>query len=150
ELYSVMSGLGDGSSLSEDARDFYSYHLARNLFKRGKFDEAKERFIKVEIKSPYYVKSLFHLGIISNLQMDPHKAIRYFSRVVELSHRLPNIESVAQQAILNIARVFYEAKDYIKAVHHYSLIPRNSENYLVAQLEASWAFLLIEKPNNTL
>lgn len=51
---------------------------------------------------------------------------------------------------LNIARVYYETKRYREALQYYAQIPRESDNWLQALFEASWAFFLMQKHNNTL
>ena len=51
---------------------------------------------------------------------------------------------------MNIARIYYAEKSFEKAIEYYAKIPRNSENWLPSLLEASWAFLLLKKANNSL
>lgn len=51
---------------------------------------------------------------------------------------------------MNIARVNYEIKRFPEAISYYGQIPRDSENWLDAIWEASWAFFFMEKFNNSL
>jgi tetratricopeptide (TPR) repeat protein len=55
-----------------------------------------------------------------------------------------------EMSLMNIARVNYEIKRFPEAISYYGQIPRDSDNWLDAIWEASWAFFFMEKFNNSL
>lgn len=138
------------SKIPGPARGFYFYYKGVEEFSRKKYKQAKRSFKLVTSSSNYYLKALFHLGVIANLNGKKGRAISYFEKV---SNRSPETKSGAWlrgQALLNLARVHYEAKRYRSALNYYREIPRESSNWLEAVFEGAWAFFLMQNHNNTL
>ena len=69
------------------------------------------------------------------------RAISYFMKVKANS----DSEWLQEIANLNIARVHYEARRYRQSLRYYAEIPRESDNWLQALFEGSWAFFFDEK-----
>lgn len=139
------SRLNDSSKLS----NLYSYYKGIQSFDRKNYDEATTFFEKIGEKSDLYAKSLFYRGISENSRGEPGKGLKFFLKISSLEN-IPNRDWILEQAHLNIARSYYELKEFVKAIEYYSKIPRDSDNWLTAIFEASWAFFLMERPNNTL
>src|SRR5690606_26403190 len=117
---------------------------------KRRFEKAESFFRKVPSTSPYHVRAQFHLGVVANLQGSHSSAISYFQKVRDSAPRDEKGAWIREQANLNIARVHYETKRYRSAIQYYAQIPRESDNWLQALFEASWAFFLMQKHNNTL
>ena len=149
-MQSLLAKGLDPNATPEASRAFFYYYLGKDQFAKSHWGEAKNAFARITLKSPFFVKASFHLGIIQALENEPAKAIRSFHNVIRHANRLGNAEWLREQATINIARIHYEAKDFVRAIASYAKIPRNSDNWLTALFEASWAFFLMEKPNNTL
>ena len=132
------------------ARGFYFYYKGIESFSIKRFKSAKSYFKRVQSRSQYYLKALFHLGVIANLSGKHGKGVTYFKKVTELAEDEENGDWLTEQANLNIARIYYETKKYRDAIAYYARIPRESDNWLQALFEASWAFFIMEKSNNTL
>ncbi len=131
-------------------RGYYDYYLGRDSFSHSQWTVAKQAFERVGAKSLYSAKASFHLGVLAALENDSMKAVRHFTNALSTSKKLPNAAWIQEQTYLNLARIHYANKDYVRAIAHYAKIPRNSENWLTALFEGAWAFFLMEKPNNTL
>lgn len=140
----------DPSYVPGPARGFYFYYLGIEAFNRRKFEQAASYFTKVPAGSPYYAKALFHLGVVSNLRGSHSKAVGYFERARSGAPAGDQGEWLREQANLNIARVNYEVKRYRVALSYYSQIKRESDNWLQALFEASWAFFMMQNHYNTL
>ena len=141
----------DPAAVPGPARGFYFYYLGIEAFNKRRFEEAAANFRRVPSGSPYYTKALFHLGVVANLSWSHSDAIRNFESV--RSGARSDDEGGAwlrEQANLNIARVYYETKRYRESIQYYAQLPRESDNWLEAIFEASWAFFLMQKHNNTL
>ncbi len=133
--------------IPNSARGFYFYYQGVEAYTADKYAQAAKNFTKVPSGSPYFYKAMFHMGVIANLSGRQSKALSYFERVLSAGSIS---REMREAAILNIARVYYESRQYEKAIRYYGKIPRDSDSWLEALWEASWAFFLIKKHNNTL
>jgi hypothetical protein len=128
------------------AKGFYFYYMGAEAFDRGKFEQAADYFKRVP-NGTYYGKAQFRLGVIANRAGAHSRAISYFESVRSSAG---NDDWLREQTNLNIARVHYETKNFLGALQHYALIPRESDNWLEAIFESAWAFFLMTKHNNVL
>lgn len=132
------------SSISGAARGFYFYYKGLEDFSNQKYSNASKNFSRVNSTSNYYYKSQFHLGVISTLSGSHARAIRYFQ---ESSSGSPTLRT---QSILNMARVYYEKKQFRKAFRQYANIQRDDDYWLDTIFESAWAFFILKKHNNVL
>ena len=140
----------DPANVPGPARGFYFYYLGIEAFNRRRFEEALGYFRRVPSGSPYHVRAVFHLGVVSNLAGQHSQAINFFESVRNSARRDEEGEWLREVANLNIARVNYEVKRYRESIQYYAQIPRDSDNWLDAIFEAAWAFFLMQKHNNVL
>ena len=138
------------ASIPGPARGFYFYYKGVESFGRKRYKSAHGFFKRVQSSSQYYIKALFHMGVIASISGKPQKGLKFFEKVRDLSSDVTNGSWLREQTALNIARIHYEKKDFREAIRYYAQIPRQSDNWLQALFEASWAFFLMEKANNTL
>jgi hypothetical protein len=132
------------------ARGFYFYYRGVEAFGTNRFEIAEGNFKRVPSSSPYFLGAQFHLGVIANIAGNRSRAIPYFERVLSGQKSFRATQEMREMAIMNIARVHYENKDYRRSIEYYAQIPRDSDNWLEIIWEASWAFFLMQKHNNTL
>jgi hypothetical protein len=140
----------DPSAIPGAARGFYFYYLGVEQYSQGKFKAARNYFDKVPPGSSYASGSEFHLGVIANLAGRHSEAITNFKRVRERISGDENRQLLWEMATMNLARVHYEIRRFPEALSYYGEIPRDSDNWLDALWEASWAYFMIQKHNNTL
>ena len=131
------------------ARGFYFYYKGIEAFDRKQFNKAQEYLSRVSAGSSLYPKAQFHLGVVFNLNGDAARAVSSFERSMSEA-KGPGADWLKEQANLNIARVYYEKKDFRKSMRYYAEIPRRSDSWLQAMFESSWAFFILQKFNNTL
>jgi len=143
----VRGGKVAPDSIPGKAKGFYFYYLGAEAFEQQKFEKAADYFKKVPGGSVYYSKAQFHLGVIANRAGAHSRAISFFESARSSGGA---DEWVREQSDLNIARVHYETKSFTQALQYYAKIPRESDNWLEAIFESSWAFFLMAKHNNTL
>ena len=133
------------SKISGVSRGFYFYYKGLESFSDRKYEQASRHFSRINTSSSsYYYKAQFHLGVIATIRNNPTRAIKYFQ-----SSRLGS-KVLREQANLNIARVYYEKKNYLQAFQSYNKIPRDSDYWLDTIFESAWAYFLIKKHNNVL
>lgn len=154
QIVQLVSGRNGGNLNPElipgSARGFYFYYQGVESFEDRKYEAAARYFKAVPGGSPYYLRAQFHLGVISNLQGRHSQAISYFSGVASGARRDDEGEHLRASAIMNIARVEYETKRYTESLMQYYRVGRDSDLWLDAQFEGSWAFFMIQKHNNAL
>lgn len=138
------------SDVPGPARGFYFYYLGVEAFSARALEKAGDYFEKVPSGSSYFLGAQFHLGVIANLSGQHSRAVSYFERVLSASRNEDDLQEMREMSIMNIARIYYETKRYAEAIGYYGQIPRDSENWLDAIWETSWAFFFMQKFNNTL
>lgn len=138
------------SEVPGPARGFYFYYLGIEKFQQKRWQKARFFFSKVPSSSSYYIGALFHIAVVTNLSGSHSRAISLFDRVFQLTQGRKKYVEINHLALMNLARIHYETRRYREAIEYYSQVPRNSDQWLTAIWEASWAFFFIEKFNNTL
>lgn len=133
-------------SVPGKARGFFFYYQGLEAFSEEKWNTASEHFTRVNSSSQYYNKAQFHLGVIANLRGSYSSAISYFEKAKQRGAS----RKLRTQANLNIARVYYERKDYRRSFKYYAMVDRKSNYWLDTIFESSWAFFILSKHNNTL
>ena len=106
-------------------------------------------FKKVPSRSPYYMQAIFHLGVVSNLAGRHGKAINYFEKVVAMT-RGNLFKKLERKLGLTLLVFTLRRKGLQRSISYYGRVSRNSENWLDALWESSWAFFYMQKFNNTL
>jgi hypothetical protein len=140
----------DPSAIPGPARGFYFYYLGVEQYTAGKYRAARSYFERVPPGSTYSPGAEFHLGVIANLSGRHSEAISMFRKVRDRISRDPTKSLLWEQATMNLARVYYETRRFDDSISFYAQIPRNSDNWLDALWEASWAYFMTQKHNNTL
>ncbi|MES2743959.1 MAG: tetratricopeptide repeat protein [Bdellovibrionota bacterium] len=138
------------SDVPGPARGFYFYYKGVEAFGDKSLENADKFFEMVPSGSPYQLGALFHQGVIANLQGRHSRSIALFEKVLSGTRDRPEYKELNEMSLMNIARVNYEIKRFTEAISYYGQIPRDSENWLDAIWESSWAFFFMEKFNNTL
>ncbi|MCY4444646.1 MAG: hypothetical protein OXC44_07605 [Proteobacteria bacterium] len=132
------------SNISGAARGFYFYYQGLEAFSKKAWQKASRSFSRINSSSTYYHKAQFHLGVISALRNNLARAIKYFQTAQAGS------DTLAVQASLNMARSYYEKRNFRKAFQHYANVQRDNEYWLDTIFESAWAFFILKKHNNVL
>jgi len=98
---------------------------------------------EVEGESRFGAASKYLEGLLYYLNGEPQEAVNQFLEVVRLLN--PRDASfldpkLREQAFLSLARIHYGHKQFAKSVVYYDEIDRDSEQWLTALFEASWAY----------
>lgn len=140
----------DSSYVPGQARGFYFYYLGVEAFSDGSVEKAGEYFQRVPAGSNYGIQAQFYLGVIANLSGKHSRAVDYFERVIAATSANEARAEMREQALMNVGRVLYETKRYRESIKFYRQIPRDSDNWLDALWEASWAFFIMQNHNESL
>lgn len=98
---------------------------------------------QVKEESVFYPRAKYLEGLLSYLDGGHQKSVKAFQEVVRVLNpraggRLD--PKLRELAFLSLARVHYEYRQFNRSVYYYDLIDRDSENWLTALFEASWAY----------
>ncbi len=159
------------SDLPRKHRDELLYLLGRYYFLNEKVP-ASQRYKtslnllkKVSRRNPlFYAKAQYIIGAIYTLAAQPnlpqvqayrYEAARAFLRCGSAASKLPKSkerEKLIELAILGLARIHYEAKNFRGALRYYQVMVerRSSKRWLDSMFEMAWAYLKLGLYSHTL
>jgi outer membrane protein assembly factor BamD (BamD/ComL family) len=132
-----------------ESRDLYNhllYLLGRAKYNDGNFEEAVNLFGQVQRNSTWYVQARFFMGIshVRNHRAQP--AIDSFTNIQDaINEGVRGVEDVGRMndlAWLERARLYYSTRHYDSAVEAWNRVDVDSEYWLDALFEESWAYYL--------
>jgi tetratricopeptide (TPR) repeat protein len=154
-------------SKSGDSKQFYAqllYLLGRSKYSQGEFDEAIKLFEQVPEDSKWYVQAEMFAGISYVRSRQARPAITAFRKILDAAEKkdLEGADNarIEDLAWLSLARMYYTAANKVNeetgerdvdgrllgaAVDAWSRIDTNSEYWLDALFEGSFAFFLADE-----
>ena len=124
-----------------EEKDIFYYRLGELRLKEERYDLSARIFKKVNSKSPIYTKALYKTGLAYAKGKKPSKALVAFQRLYEMSKGRSITDSNRVNAILSIARVYYQNKKWDKAIEYYRFIPRDTWQWHDSIFEQTWAMM---------
>jgi tetratricopeptide (TPR) repeat protein len=101
-------------------------------------------FIKlIETDNPFYPRAKYLEGLLDYLDGADQDAVKAFQEVVRVLNPREGARldpKLRELAFLSLARIHYGYQQFEKSAYYYDLIDRDSENWLTALFEASWAY----------
>lgn len=138
-------------------RDKYAFLVGRQLYNDGDYPQALKLLGEIEQKSDLYVRARYIMGATHVASYDAKKALGEFKRVLRVlmaqrdEGKLTDEDrDLLEKSFLAMARVFYSAGEYNKAIKYYSRIPRSSKLWPLALFESSWAYFQLDLFNKAL
>ncbi|RME22760.1 MAG: hypothetical protein D6806_12425, partial [Deltaproteobacteria bacterium] len=119
----------------------------------GFLSKAKALLIQVSEKSKFYPRAKYLEGIILYKQGNHQDAVEAFKSVVRILHPKRGKfrdDELREKAFFQLARIHYEYKQFRYALFYYDHITPDSEAWLEALFEASWAWFRLGKYQKTL
>ncbi len=98
---------------------------------------------QVDKDSKFYPRAQYLNGLLHYLNGEDQKAVDAFQEVVRVLNPRAGARldpKLRELAFLSLARIHYGYRQFDRAVYYYDLIDRDSENWLTALFEASWAY----------
>jgi outer membrane protein assembly factor BamD (BamD/ComL family) len=98
---------------------------------------------QVGIESAFYPRAKYLEGLLHYLGGAEQKAVDAYQEVVRvLGPKDPKRADpkLREMAFLSLARIHFGHKQFNRSAYYYDLIDRDSENWLTALFEASWAY----------
>ncbi|MCY4645192.1 MAG: hypothetical protein OXB88_11295 [Bacteriovoracales bacterium] len=162
----LTGGMTSFAGLRESVFEYYrkspaiSYIFGLKLFQMGKIEESIEALKKIPSSHPLAPESYLIFGAASLLKKKYATANRYYTGCWKLAERgLARSQnrssqiyftSIGEKCMTHRARLFYERKEYEKALDAWALIPKTSSEWPYLLLEKAWAYYQIKDYNRVL
>ena len=124
-----------------EEKDIFYYRLGELRLKEGRYNLSARIFKRVDSGSPIYVKALYKIGLAYAKEKKPAKALVAFQQIYEMSRDRGITDSNRVNAILSMARVYYQNKKWDKAIEYYRFIPRDTWQWHDSLFEQNWAMM---------
>jgi len=120
--------------------------MGRAKYKDGNFPEAIELFGRVQRSSRFYIQAKFFQGISFVQAHRAQPAIDAFNEIhTALDQGVQGVEDprrMSDLAWLELARLYYSTQHYASAIESWNRVDVDSEYWLDALFEESWAYFL--------
>ena len=124
-----------------EQKDLFYYRLGELRLKEKRYSQAARIFKRVDSSSPVYTKALYKTGLAYSKGRKATKALSVFQSLYEMSKNQGVTDDNRVNALLSIARVYYQNKKWDKAIEYYRFIPRDTWQWHNSLFEQSWAML---------
>ncbi len=124
-----------------EKRDLFYFRLGELRMQEKRYAQAVKIFSRIDANSLVYPQALYKMGhAYSEIKQGP-KALAAFNELYEVSKDKDVTDSNRVNALLSMARVYYQNKKWDKAIEYYRLIPRDTWQWHDSLFEQSWAML---------
>lgn len=124
-----------------EKKDLFYYRLGELRLKERRYNQAAKIFSRVDPSSLAYPKALYKMGLAYSESKQGGKALAAFNELYEISKNKGVTDVNRVNAILSMARVYYQNKKWDKAIEYYRDIPRDTWQWHDSLFEQSWAML---------
>jgi tetratricopeptide (TPR) repeat protein len=122
------------------------YYIAgKYSYKKGKFARAVQYLKLLPKSSKSYLKSRYLLSVLYARLGKGNTSIDLLKEVIDYNGKVSNESEylkLKEMSIIAIARIYYQMKDYDRAILYFNKVPRFSMYWLDAVFESSWAYLM--------
>ncbi len=139
-----------GIPVDDVTRSRIAYLAARENHRRDNHAIASTMLLLVQPQHPDYPDAQSLLGVSKAMQGKHIEALIPLQIAIATGAKAKRGERFAQKANLNIARSYYTAGNFIKAIEYYAKIPRDDPKWLDTQFERAWAHFRIQDMNGAL
>lgn len=124
-----------------EKKDLFYYRLGEMRLKEKDYRKAAKVLSRVEPNSLVYPKALYKMGLAYSEARMGGKALAAFDELYNISKNKGVTDPNRVNAILSMARVYYQNKKWDKAIEYYRNIPRDTWQWHDSLFEQSWAML---------
>ena len=132
------------------SRELLYYRLAEVKHKFGSREEAIRLYKKVTSKSRFFYNALYNMGLAQAELEQTDEALKSFKKLLASRLTAKANDTNKVNAIMGIARTYYQKKEWAKAIDAYSKVPRDHSLWHSALFEKTWAMLRSTRFRSTL
>ncbi|PWU17783.1 MAG: hypothetical protein C5B49_08295 [Bdellovibrio sp.] len=133
-----------------DQKDIVYFRLGEIKLKNNEAPAAAQLFAQVPPNSRYHAAALYKRGLSDLESNHVSEAIKSFNELLASRNGAPVTDPTRVQALIALARSYYQAQDWEKSLEYYREIPRDSELWHDSVFESTWANLRAAKFRSTL
>ncbi len=122
-------------------RDMLSYRIGEFQLRNNQFVEAAQSFSRVQRTSPLFAKAKYLQGVALTQANQLPQALRSFEDLFDSRRAFGPTDPSRVAAQMGIARVYYQQRNWARAIDTYRSVPRDTEAWHDTLFESSWAML---------
>lgn len=123
----------------KDQWDMLRFRIGEVYRDKGDLSRAAKYFGKVPADSPFYSQAKYQEGLARAELKQNKLALRNFAQLLDYRQDAGITDEIRVAAVLGLARTYYQAKQWDKAIDMYRKVPRDSEFWHDSLFELSWA-----------
>ena len=142
-----------GLSVDKDTQSRMAYLAARGANRTGNYATALAILKMVSDKDPNYAEAKQLEGIVLSLQGRPKDALAPLLIAEAILKQREASAANDKQLVelhMNIARAYYGAENFGRAIEYFAMVPRTSDLWVEAQFERAWAHFRLDDMNGVL
>jgi tetratricopeptide (TPR) repeat protein len=124
-----------------EKKDLFYYRLGELRLKERRYVEAAKILSRVESNSLVYPQAVYKMGLAYSEAKMGGQALAAFDELYNISKDKGATDPNRVNALLSMARVYYQNKKWDKAIEYYREIPRDTWQWHDSLFEQSWAML---------
>lgn len=133
-----------GLDVSAKTRSRMAYLAARESHRKGQHIVALTILKMVDKDDPYFPEAKSLQGVLLNLRDKPEQSLAPFLTAQAAGAAANRGQEFNDILVLNLARAYYAAGNYPKAVEYFAQLSRGSRLWPEAQFERAWAHFRME------
>lgn len=122
-------------------RDMLYFRIGEFQQRNNQYLAAAESYSRVSRKSPVYQKAKYQQGLVLALAGRGRPAIEAFNELEMARSDAGPTDPGFVGALMGKARVYYQMKDWDRAIEYYRRVPRDSSFWHDTVFESSWAMM---------
>jgi tetratricopeptide (TPR) repeat protein len=139
-----------GGDVDKLTRSRMAYLAARENYRQGKYGLTLGLLRLVVRDSPLHADALMLQGVVLNQQGRPTDALKPLLEAYDVARDSEREARFLNALLLNVARSYYAAGNYPRAIEYFAKVSRDSDFWLQAQFERGWAHFRLEDMNGTI
>ncbi len=139
-----------GLDVDPATRSRMAYLAAREAHHDGNYGTALAILKMVRKDDPFYPEALSLQGVVLSMQGRHEQALAPLQDAMKAGHAAGRDARFFDVVNLNLARAYYAAGNYPRAIEHYAEVRRESPYWLEAEFERAWAHFRLSDMNGVL
>jgi len=135
----------DPKNVPKKYKDTLYYLAGKYNYQKGNFPKAVRYLKLIPETAPDYLKSIYILSVIYARLEKTQEAVNLMKIIIDYNGEVFDKDlflSLREMAIIAVARIYYQQKEYDKSILYFNKIPRFSQQWLDGVFESSWAYLM--------
>ncbi len=139
-----------GGDVDRTTRSRMAWLAARENYRQGSYSLTLGLLKLVVEESPIYPDAKMLEGVVLNQQGRPTDALKPLLAALQAAEGVERDERFLNALTMNVARSYYAANNFPRAIEYFAKVSRSSDFWLEAQFERAWAHFRLEDMNGAI